>query len=305
MIKLNQNKRRSILPEVRDKISYRGPFSLHLYNLLRTIRRSKQTVAIRVYMESGEGTIYFDKGKLVHAESAGLSGEEAFKTIVLMRDGLYEKIPDLCADVVSIERDTKVLLDETKGAMEQGEEKKYVLTLVEEIETDEDRKVKEGLGLPLEEGEEEIEESIENQETDSAEVKKQHNASESWQSSHVELAGRGFQEELWMTDWGHNTPGFIAARIVREDGVSIMRALDAREELSPVVTKNVIDAAKQFAGDLVELLMESATRLYSISHLADGYYLVLALDRAKADLATLEERLTPLIKVLKESLELA
>ncbi len=299
---------------------------------MRTVRRFKQTVAVRVYVESGEGTIYFDKGKLVHAESEGLSGEEAFMAVVLMRDGSYEKISDLCADVVSIERDIKTLLAEAKD--QSSEDKRYALTLVEEIETEEDKKVEapgiiedsaegkdeesegseegeDGVdGVESEEGEEGfggIEEPVEGDTKGVPGVKGDKSGAsgtiEIWQPSHVEGAGRGFQEELWMTDWGAKTPGFIAARIVREDGVSIMRALDTREELSPQVTKNVIDAAKQFAGDLKELLMESKTRLYSLSLLAEGYYLVLALDRAKADLGALEERLVPLIKALKESLE--
>lgn len=308
------------MPDTRDKTNFRGPFSLHLLNLMRAVRRFKQTVAVRVYVESGEGTIYFDKGKLVHAESDGLSGEEAFMAVVLMRDGAYEKISDLCADVVSIERDIKTLLAEAK---DQGsEEKRYMLTLVEEIETEEDKKSEApgliggsagGEGEESHEGKEGEEGGAgieEPEEGDTKETRGEKDGksgasqtTEVWQPSHVEGAGRGFQEELWMTDWGAKTSGFIAARIVREDGVSIMRALDTREELSPQVTKNVIDAAKQFAGDLEELLMESRTRLYSLSLLADGYYLVLALDRAKADLGTLEERLVPLIKALKESLE--
>ncbi len=98
---------------------FRGPFVLHMMDLLRSIRRSRQPFALKVRFSSEDaaGKIFFEKGKLVHAEFQDKTGEEAFFEILARRDGNYETIRGLTADVVSIERDIEALISEFEARL--------------------------------------------------------------------------------------------------------------------------------------------------------------------------------------------
>jgi len=71
-----------------------------LHDIIQLICIGRNSCRMLVSSREKTGWIYFRDGEIVHAECDGLSGEEAFYTIVSWELGLYE------CDVVSAERET-------------------------------------------------------------------------------------------------------------------------------------------------------------------------------------------------------
>jgi len=253
------------------KKAFHGSFALHLFNLLRTIRRGKQTVALRVEFEEGKtGVIYFQKGKLVHAEVGERTGEAAFFELIESRDGEYQKLSGVHADVVSIERDAHALIDECKKRMD-----------AEAVRPSEKPQASE----------------------DALKV-----SSGDW--SPPPAPARGFQEEFWMQDWGSGTPGFRTARILRRDGTRVMEVRADGESASeePPALDGLLDGAARLLGaeaDSIRLRLQSPEVLCLIAPLAEGYFLVVTLDGRTADAQPVERRFERLVTALNETLKLA
>jgi len=272
---------------------FRGPFVLHMMDLLRSIRRSRQPFALKVRFsrEDAAGKIFFEKGKLVHAEFQDKTGEEAFSEILARRDGNYETIRGLTADVVSIERDVEALISEFEARLvEKPQAEPSVAEEPAELPSGKDkgtaRDAKEESKLVPEEKVAE------------------------W--SPPPPPDRGFQEEAWIKDWGKKTPGFRSALIVRQDSVKIIEV--SAEGASEQIDTQAIDElckssarliGKADASELKKLRFETEERLYYVSALGRGYLLLVSLERTGFALPLIERRLSQLARALSDSLERA
>ncbi|NLI97983.1 hypothetical protein GX441_04905 [bacterium] len=267
-----------------SRIPFRGPFALHLMNLLRVIVRYKKTLALKVYSDMKEGTVFFDKGKLVHSELSGRSGEEAFSEIVSVRDGYYEKINDLHADVVSIERDAKFLLEHYK---------------------DSSAETKAESGDGLDDAAETGEEDEQSGETLKTEAPSQEPEASLQPSPNNE--DKGFQEELWMKDWLSKHPECKALYVVREDGAIIMHALNDDSCLRPeaAIIHALLGSAKRLSneGDSLSLYLETKTASHFFSSLGEGFFLAAIFDSSRSEISSVKKGIQPLIQALIHSLE--
>jgi predicted regulator of Ras-like GTPase activity (Roadblock/LC7/MglB family) len=124
-------------PKITGTKVFHGPFALHLFDLLRQIRGTEQNLTLEVEFRGYEvGMVYFEGGRLVHAEFRDKIGEEAFLAMLAERDGKYKKIRELSADVISIERDATSLIAEYKEReTEEIEETEPVLEAEVESQT--------------------------------------------------------------------------------------------------------------------------------------------------------------------------
>lgn len=272
---------------------FRGPFVLHMMDLLRSIRRSRQPFALKVRFSSKDaaGKIFFEKGKLVHAEFQDKTGEEAFSEILARRDGNYETIRGLTADVVSIERDVEALISE------------FEARLVEKPQA-EPSVAKEPAELP----------SGKDKETakDAREESKLVGEEKVAEWSPPPPPDRGFQEEAWIKDWGEKTPGFRSALIVRQDSVKIIEvsAEGASEQIDTQAIDELCKSSARLIGshdasELKGLRFETEERLYYVSALGKGYFLLVSLERTEFALPLIERRLSQLARALNDSLERA
>lgn len=277
---------------------FRGPFVLHMMDLFRSIRRSRQPFALKVRFprQDAAGTIFFEKGKLVHAEFRDKTGEEAFSEILTRRDGDYETIRGLAADVVSIERDARDLISECEARVgEKQESTQPELAITEEGAEEPSREGKKTTRRAKEEVK-----PVPKKELEVAE----------W--SPPQPPDRGLQEEAWMKDWGEKTPGFRSAHIVRNDGTKIMEVsaegaeqeldIDAVDELCRSSARLI---GKADASELKGLRFETEEYLCFVSALGGGYLLVVSLDRTALPLSSIEHRLNQLVGALNDSLERA
>ncbi len=251
--------------------SFKGAFALHMLDLLGGIKSSKQTLLLRVGFASGEeGMIFFDKGKLVHAEFMLMTGEEAFAGILQGKDGTYASLRGINADVISIERDARELMDEyTEGA---GEKKPFT------------RK-------PKEKAPEKKDAAIE-----------QAGAAE-W--SPPPPPEQGLQEESWIKDWGGHTPGFVSAQVVGTKGDVIMKIGEEGVDLTALGM--ILDAAALLTGtakpvEVKTISAETADVVCMVSLLAEGYYLVVRLDAARVKSDAIQSHLNLLVTALNQSL---
>lgn len=242
---------------------FRGPFVLHMMDLMRSIRRSRQPFALKLRFpgEDAAGKIFFEKGKLVHAEFQDKIGEEAFSEILARRDGNYETIRGFAADVISIERDAEALISEFEARF----------------------------GKPEESTQEEVAE---------------------W--SPPPPPDRGFQEEAWIKDWSQKTPGFRSALIVRQDNVKVIEvsAQGSSEQFDTQAIEELCKSSARLSGspeasELKRLRFETENRLYYLSALGEGYFLLVSLERTGFGLPSIERRLSQLARALSDSLERA
>lgn len=244
---------------------FRGPFVLHMMDLMRSIRRSRQPFALKLRFpgQDAAGKIFFEKGKLVHVEYEDKTGEEAFSEILAGRDGNYETIRGLTADVISIERNAEALISEFEARL--GETEEFT----------------------------------------------QEEAAAEW--SPPPPPDRGFQEEAWIKDWGQKTPGFRSALIVRRDNVKIIEVSAegaSEEQLDTEAVEGLCSASARLSGspeafELKRLRFETENRLYYLSALGEGYFLLVLLDRTESALPSIERRLSQLAGALSDSLERA
>jgi hypothetical protein len=253
---------------------FRGPFVLHMMDLLRSIRRSRQPFVLKVRFSREEeaGKIFFEKGKLVHAEFQDKTGEEAFSEILTGRDGNYETIRGLTADVVSIERDVEALISEFEARLVEKPQKETAKDAREESKLVGEEKVAEWSPPPP--------------------------------------PDRGFQEEAWIKDWGKNTPGFRSALIVRQDSVKIIEvsAEGASEQIDTQAIDELCSSAARLIGspdasELKGLRFETEEHLYYVSALGKGYFLLVSLERTGFAPPLIERRLSQLARALSDSLE--
>jgi hypothetical protein len=272
---------------------FRGPFVLHMMDLLRSIRRSRQPFALKVRFSSEDaaGKIFFEKGKLVHAEFQDKTGEEAFSEILARRDGNYETIRGLTADVVSIERDVEALISEFEARLvEKPQAEPSVAEEPAELPSGKDKETaKDAREESKLVGEEKVAE---------------------W--SPPPPPDRGFQEEAWMKDWGEKTPGFRSALIVRQDSVKIIEvsAEGASEQIDTQAVDELCKSSARLIGShdasaLKKLRFETEERLYYVSALGRGYLLLVSLERTGFALPSIERRLGQLARALSDSLERA
>lgn len=264
-------------PKITGTKDFRGPFALHVLDLLRQIRQTEQTVALEVEFKSYEvGMIYFDKGKLVHAEFRDKIGEEAFLEMLGERDGKYKKIKELSADVVSIERDAHALIDQSMEA-KTGTPKE--LDLFEGAAAARVTEIEAGF---------------------------EYRKEEVW--SPPQTQDSGFQEEVWMKDWGKKTEGFIAACIAKPDGMNIMQTLADGVGEEPKILKKMREIVRILAEANYgpgKLRLETFSELCYIVALAEGYFLVVILNATWSDGPRIEPRIEQLVAALNETLEQA
>jgi len=272
---------------------FRGPFVLHMMDLLRSIRRSRQPFALKVRFsrEDAAGKIFFEKGKLVHAEFQDKTGEEAFSEILARRDGNYETIRGLTADVVSIERDVEALISEFEARLvEKPQAEPSVAEEPAELPSGKDK------------------ETAKDAREESKLVPEEKVAE--W--SPPPPPDRGFQEEAWIKDWGKKTPGFRSALIVRQDSVKIIEvsAEGASEQIDTQAIDELCKSSARLIGSpdasgLKGLRFETEEHLYYVSALGKGYFLLVSLERTGFALPLIERRLSQLARALNDSLERA
>lgn len=292
--------------------TFRGSFALHLMDLLRTITRDNQTLALKIMFREGrEGTVYFVEGRLVHAEFKGEVGEDAMMLMLPERDGQYRKLVDETADVISIEADARTLLESFKT--EEGAKFAKKESARKEPDKKEPAKKKAAKKEEADGGETDTfpAGTIEEAKIAGPPVvrkkpaeKKKSVAVRAW--TPPPAPDRGFQEEEWMRDWGKNTPGFIGARIIKTDGTLVMQvAADDETESDPGALAALVDMVNRMTegAGFRSMHLEMEAELWLIHILAEGYLLMVNADRSSLTNTQLISHVAPLVTALNTSLE--
>ena len=253
---------------------FHGLFALHFLNLLRTIRKSKHTLALKVQLSDKEtGMIYFKKGELVHAECGEILAEDAFIKILEARDGKYSKMEEKAADVISIERDIGTILTDYNKSKSRDKEMPQ-------------------LTIPgMEEETSEVSEEPEEKEWTPPTPPK-----------------HGIQEEAWLKDWSKGVEGFMWASIYKPDGGRVLGIGDEdidKGELSEILPA----AARIFAGQEKDswksVYLQTSTNLTALVELLEGYILVVKVSELTQGIDFLKHHLALLVEALDDTLEKA
>ncbi|MBD3285416.1 DUF4388 domain-containing protein [candidate division WOR-3 bacterium] len=251
---------------------FHGLFALHFLNLFRTIRRDRQTLAIKIQISDKEnGMIYFKKGELVHAECENIAGEEAFIKILEVRNGRYSIMEEKAADVISIERDIGSILTEYNKSKSRDSQMPQLtfpgMVTEEEPEADET-----GVWIP------------------------------------PKAPKHGLQEEAWIRDWGDKLDGFVWACVLKPDGGRVMGVddddVDTEElaEMMPAVSR-LFPSRKKTGWRAV--YFESNSDIIALVGLLEGYILAVKVAELKQGIDAFKGRLLLLVEALNETLEKA
>jgi len=95
--------------------------NIQLADLIQMCCNAEITTAIRVYHDSGHGTIYLQDGAIVHAEQAELAGPDAFYRIFLWRSGRFETLTEAAAPASSIDKNWQYLIMEGHRRIDEAD----------------------------------------------------------------------------------------------------------------------------------------------------------------------------------------
>jgi len=82
---------------------------------------NKYSGAVEVRQASRVGTLFFDEGRIVHAETGATVGEAAFRQIMRWSDATYSLQPEAVANHVSVTKSLARLLVDLKGLWTEPE----------------------------------------------------------------------------------------------------------------------------------------------------------------------------------------
>lgn len=98
--------------------------NIQIDDLIQMCCLSMATLAIRVFKDNHQGTIYIQEGEVVHAMCGSVTGEEAFYTILGWTGGRFETLDDNYSGTPSIEKSHEFLLMEAARRADEEDEKR-------------------------------------------------------------------------------------------------------------------------------------------------------------------------------------
>jgi hypothetical protein len=84
----------------------------HLPDVIQFLSGAGKTGVLRIVSEQQEGALYLQNGRITHAVSEGLLGEEAVYSLFLFNAGRFDFDPDVTTETVTISRSNTNLLME-------------------------------------------------------------------------------------------------------------------------------------------------------------------------------------------------
>ncbi len=113
--------RQVVFDAVNDDRSFTGTVvGVSLGDIVQVNCLSQSTSALEVKAKQGDGVIFFVKGRIVHAESGSLSGEEAFYRIMGLDGGNIASKKVARAPETSIDKPCEALLIEAARRIDEG-----------------------------------------------------------------------------------------------------------------------------------------------------------------------------------------
>ena len=253
-------------PKITGTKAFRGPFALHLLDLLRHIRSNEQTLTLEVEFRGYEvGMVYFEGGNLVHAEFRDKIGEEAFLEMLAERDGKYKKIRELSADVISIERDAAALIAECKERLQEREKEETEPALEAEVESE----------------------------------------AETWTPSPVPERGlqeEAWLRDWGMGTPGFRSAWIVREDGAKITGVSEYPDEEIPQAVGDILSgaKRLLDTP-----ELEKLRITTSKSLCFIAALMEGYFVVVEIEKTSANPVLIEHRLNRLVEALNQFLKQA
>mgnify|MGYP000734202326 CR=1 FL=1 len=98
--------------------------NIQIDDLIQMCCLSMASLAIRVFKDNHQGTIYIQEGEVVHAACGSVTGEEAFYTILVWAGGRFETLDDTYSGTHTIEKSHEFLLMEAARRADEEDEKR-------------------------------------------------------------------------------------------------------------------------------------------------------------------------------------
>jgi hypothetical protein len=93
----------------------------HLPDIIQFLSGAGKTGVLRLVSDRQEGDIYLQKGRITHAVSADLEGEEAVYTLFLINEGRFDFEPDVATEMSTVSKSTTNLLMEAARRKDEWE----------------------------------------------------------------------------------------------------------------------------------------------------------------------------------------
>jgi hypothetical protein len=94
---------------------------LHLPDIIQFLSGAGKTGVLRLVSDRQEGDIYIQNGRVTHAASADIVGEEAVYTLLLLNEGKFDFEPDVAIETSTISKSSTSLLMEAARRKDEWE----------------------------------------------------------------------------------------------------------------------------------------------------------------------------------------